>query len=384
MQEEEINRVLWLMTVIASLSLAVIAFLAPHPPRVVDFGWLTAAVVIVDGWLVPFVFLRGPETAGKRIVASGANLLFAFVWVGMTGSTASPFFPHVFFLPVIAAALYTGMLVDVVLTGTAALALSLGLCFAGRPAADGGIFPIASQLVVLLLTSLVVGCLIQAERRQRLEKERMAEAPQAAYGEMQAAHSALQEYTQKVEELNQELEHLAITDDLTSLFNYRYFQARLDQELQHRRAPLALLMIDVDYFKQVNDSFGHEEGNRVLVEIAGLLQEMVREDDIVVRYGGEEFAVILPHTDARHAWQVAERLRQAIAEHDFVFAGGQKLQLTVSIGISAYPDDAREKDDLIGHADAALYQAKQVGRNQIFCYRAGSAAAEAAPAPEES
>jgi len=162
---------------------------------------------------------------------------------------------------------------------------------------------------------------------------------------------------------------LAITDELTDLYNYRYLQQRLDEELGRAvryDKRLSLLMLDVDDFKRINDTYGHIVGDRVLAEMGQLLKSTVREVDIVARYGGEEFTIILPETDASGAFIVAEKIREAVAVHRFPDAeGGRSIHLTVSIGLSSYPVHASDKEALLRSADDAVYHAKGTGKDRV-------------------
>jgi diguanylate cyclase (GGDEF)-like protein len=164
------------------------------------------------------------------------------------------------------------------------------------------------------------------------------------------------------------LEQLAITDGLTRVFNHRYFRLRLDQEIRRARRyqlPLSLLMIDVDHFKAINDRCGHETGNRILIEVAGILRRNMRETEIVTRYGGEEFALILPQTRAEDALVPAERVRRLVEEHPFAPTDGTPLSVTISVGVAGYPEHAAAPEELLQQADAALYAAKEEGRNRV-------------------
>jgi diguanylate cyclase (GGDEF)-like protein len=170
--------------------------------------------------------------------------------------------------------------------------------------------------------------------------------------------------------LFRETEELAITDGLTKLLLRRTLMERLEEEL--RRAdrdhmPLAALLLDIDHFKLVNDRFGHPTGDLVLRGIAQIMKESVRDVDLCGRYGGEEFAVVLPATSQHGAFKVAERIREGVAAHDFTL-GGQPARLTVSLGVASYPDDAQDLERLIANADLALYHSKQAGRNRVSCY----------------
>lgn len=161
---------------------------------------------------------------------------------------------------------------------------------------------------------------------------------------------------------------LARTDSLTALPNHRTFQERLAQEIARAERydrPLSILMIDVDYFKVYNDTYGHPRANLVLQELARLLGEMSRISDTVARYGGEEFAIILPETDNISARKIAERLCVQVERH--VFPGEERMPggaLTISIGVGTHVSGG-SKDTLLQAADSALYAAKRSGRNRV-------------------
>jgi diguanylate cyclase (GGDEF)-like protein len=161
----------------------------------------------------------------------------------------------------------------------------------------------------------------------------------------------------------------AYADDLTGLYNYRFFREFLGREITRAgrsNAPLSLVIADVDHFKKYNDQNGHEAGNAVLVEIARLLRESTRGSDIAVRYGGEEFALILPYTPKQGAQLAAEHTRNAIAKHRFAHQETQPGgNLTISMGVATFPADGASPEELVKNADSALYQAKKQGRNQI-------------------
>ncbi len=168
------------------------------------------------------------------------------------------------------------------------------------------------------------------------------------------------------------LAEAALRDPLTGVRNRREFEHRLHEELARKdrtRSELSLVMLDVDHFKVINDSYGHPEGDAVLKEIASRLVATLRLQDIVARYGGEEFAILLPECDDAHGQMVAERLRRAIADHPFPISHGQGIiDVTASLGISA----ARENEsasELIRRVDAALYRAKGLGRDRVVAAR---------------
>jgi len=168
------------------------------------------------------------------------------------------------------------------------------------------------------------------------------------------------------------LQELAVRDDLTGLFNFRYLHTRLHEEFKRAeryREPLACAMIDVDGFKGFNDQYGHEIGDIVIKSVAERLTEALREIDVVARYGGDEFLVILPSTHFSGALTVADRTWRSVGERPFEVAG-QQLRVTCSIGVALYPSrDVGSKDELLRAADAALYQAKDDGRNRICMFQ---------------
>ncbi|MBF0547866.1 MAG: diguanylate cyclase [Candidatus Riflebacteria bacterium] len=162
------------------------------------------------------------------------------------------------------------------------------------------------------------------------------------------------------------LYELAITDGLTKLFIHRYFQARLEEEILRAKryhTTVSLILFDIDHFKIFNDTYGHQQGDMVLVEVAKLVKQTLRDTiDIPSRYGGEEFTVILPETDTAGALLVAERLRRTVEAFDFP-GQGKPLKVTISLGISTFPDHASNRALLIKKADMALYSCKKHGRN---------------------
>ncbi len=168
-----------------------------------------------------------------------------------------------------------------------------------------------------------------------------------------------------------EIERMAITDGLTGLFNHKQFQERLAQEfnrLGRFSDPLSLLLIDIDYFKKVNDTYGHPVGDSVLKRVADMIKKTVRNIDIPARYGGEEFAVVLVGTDGKGAMNMAERMRKTVMDTKFT-ADGNTFSVTVSIGISTYEGEAMKKEEFVDKADKALYKAKGNGRNRSVLWR---------------
>lgn len=172
---------------------------------------------------------------------------------------------------------------------------------------------------------------------------------------------------EKLQILQAQLREAAIRDPLTGLYNRRYLDETMKRELARAAReghPISIFMGDIDHFKQLNDSYGHQVGDEVLKALGEVLREHARSSDIPCRYGGEEFVVILPDMPLEAARERAELLRRDFADLRFAF-GDTQLGSTVSIGISVYPDHGTTADELIGAADQALYDAKQTGRNRV-------------------
>ena len=164
------------------------------------------------------------------------------------------------------------------------------------------------------------------------------------------------------------VEALSVTDDLTQLYNSRYLNQVLRRETKRASRngrPLSLLFIDLDGFKGVNDAHGHLCGSRALVEAAAVIRGSARETDVVARFGGDEFAMVLPDTGGEGAYAVGERTRDRIAAHTFLAADGFDIRLTASVGVATLPDAAASAEELVQAADRAMYQVKDSGKNGI-------------------
>ena len=167
----------------------------------------------------------------------------------------------------------------------------------------------------------------------------------------------------------QEARQMAFVDSLTDLYNGRYLDTVLDKniaEADRLESPFSLLFLDLDYFKEVNDAYGHLTGGKVLIEISRILTSKVRDGDVVIRYGGDEFTVVLPRTDSPEARDVAERIRRAIKEHVFLGREGGSIRLTASIGVATYPNDAKTREELLDQADRAMYRGKEATRDTVY------------------
>ncbi len=182
-----------------------------------------------------------------------------------------------------------------------------------------------------------------------------------------ALQDELRKKNSQLEELLAKVEALAITDPLTELFNRRHFETALEKEFKRTaryNSPLSCLMIDIDHFKKINDEYGHQAGDSVLHKTASIIKKTFRETDILARWGGEEFIVLLPQTKKEVAVKSASRLREEIANNKFPFLNGKTI--TVSIGIASAPDPSIDSEEkLVNACDLAMYEAKKKGRNRV-------------------
>lgn len=174
----------------------------------------------------------------------------------------------------------------------------------------------------------------------------------------------------KMKYLYSKVEFLSVTDGLTGLYNRRYFEYNIEREFfraKRYKNNLSMAILDIDFFKNINDTYGHQHGDFVLKEISKLIRESFRRTDILCRYGGEEIVIIMPETSLENAVIPSERLKEKIANKDFIY-NNTNMKLTVSIGISAMSDEFNNQKEIIESADRALYKAKQTGRNKVVIF----------------
>lgn len=180
----------------------------------------------------------------------------------------------------------------------------------------------------------------------------------------------------RINEAQLKLVQLATIDDLTQLCNRRYFFERFNQEMERAKRyqrPLSCIILDLDYFKQVNDTFGHLAGDQVLIDIAHILKKNCRQSDLAGRYGGEELIILLPETESTGAKIIAERIREMVERHHTTTARGESIQVTVSMGVASFAGPELNTIDIneriVQYADDALLKAKKGGRNKIEFYQ---------------
>jgi diguanylate cyclase (GGDEF)-like protein len=187
--------------------------------------------------------------------------------------------------------------------------------------------------------------------------------------------------------LRETLKHESIHDSLTGLFNRRYMEESLKREIYRARRqgqPVGVIMIDIDHFKQFNDSFGHEAGDRVLQELASFLQSNIRSSDIACRYGGEELLLILPDADLAVTRQRAEHLREGVKHLQVVYHHQTLDTITISLGVACFPQQGLTGETVIQTADRALYQAKRLGRDRVAVADPSALAASRSTLPNPS
>ncbi|MCU4675674.1 sensor domain-containing diguanylate cyclase [Catenovulum sp. 2E275] len=176
---------------------------------------------------------------------------------------------------------------------------------------------------------------------------------------------------EKLKASQEELKYQAATDSMTQLFNRRYFNdnaCQLVQKCRQDKQTVSVIIVDIDNFKRINDTYGHQTGDKVIIHFANILKSSVRKQDLVARYGGEEFVLLLTDCDQRQASQIAEKIRYQVEKSQLALASGDILSFTVSLGISAVENNDKMIENALSRADKALYQAKNNGRNQICKY----------------
>ena len=221
---------------------------------------------------------------------------------------------------------------------------------------------------------LILTANISYERNRKLHAAR-AKLEQGELA-LHAANQSLQAQLDEIRALQGRLQELANRDSLTGLYNRRYFDSTLERELarcKREGLPLCLILIDIDHFKEINDTYGHPAGDEVLKYLAAVLGEQAREGDVACRYGGEEFLLLLPGMPLITARERAEQWCRAFAQTTIAF-GELRIRGTVSIGIATYPAHGKSPQELLQRADLALYQAKAAGRNRVAVFGASAPA----------
>lgn len=322
----------WLLLSLALIYL-VVAGVPPAEQAAVEMALFLFGALILGLHYVQF-YKR--ESLTKLAVETWIMMVFV-TWVAWsTGKTESPLL-NLYLLPVIASALIFGKLMTFTkIGGIAACFVLLGwdsIRLTAHPVAWlGGML---AQLGPVILVAYIT-TMLSADIRYALEK----------------------------------IKQVSDTDELTGLYNMRAFSVILHRSFRQAARysqPLSLVMIDSDNLKAINDSYGHDAGNKLLVQVVTRIRDAVRGSDVVARYGGDEFIALLPQTGPSGALEVAERIRQAI-EDARIDVGGHVTRTTVSVGVASYPSDGSDPATMIEKADRALYKAKQTGRNRVVAH----------------
>lgn len=317
------------------LLILVLLYLSFGGPSDANEPAISAALFFFAAFVMGFRFTNFYRTESRWKIAIETSAMILFItWVAwFTGRLASPLL-NTYLLAVITSALTLGKLATLIETGLIAACYVLlgGVLSNDVPFSLAFVGGLAAQLAPVLLVAYVT-TMFSADIRYGLNKAKL----------------------------------LSETDDLTGLYNTRGFAivaGRLFSQAQRYGRSASVLMIDSDNLKSVNDSAGHEAGNRLLKQLAAAILSELRYTDVPARYGGDEFIVLLPETPLKGAIDVAERIRATVATTPLV-ATGNRIEATVSIGISCFPEDGRTIDAIAARADQAMYAAKQQGRNRV-------------------
>ncbi|MEP6782933.1 MAG: GGDEF domain-containing protein [Acidobacteriota bacterium] len=209
-----------------------------------------------------------------------------------------------------------------------------------------------------------IAALVMLERKAAMQAPQLTPSVGAALGTMLEGPALALDNALRL----RRSEALSVTDDLTQLYNSRYLNQVLRREAKRASRsgrPLSLLFLDLDGFKGVNDVHGHQAGSRALVEAAAVIRRCARETDIVARFGGDEFAIVLPDTGSEGAAAVGDRVRERLGVHPFLEEQGLRISLTASVGVATLPDVAASAEELVRAADMAMYQVKESGKNGV-------------------
>ncbi len=228
---------------------------------------------------------------------------------------------------------------------------------------------LATLAVIMLVRSILIPIRLMEHAAAKItEGDLSYQMPRLPQDELGRLAGMFSDMTAQIARRRAVLQKTAATDGLTGLNNHLEFQRQLQAEIERSERfghPLSLLLLDIDHFKQLNDRYGHQVGDDVLRRTGALLREEIRVVDQPARYGGEEFAIILPEMQAPGALTLAERLRLRISAANMTVGEGQVINITVSIGVATFPEQAKSGKELIAAADQALYAAKKAGRNQV-------------------
>jgi diguanylate cyclase (GGDEF)-like protein len=359
-----LSTALFPLTIATIIGLLVTLFIRQLPGALIDFGM----ILLISGvaklnrqgrlYLAGFIFILGYTAAcsfGLLLANSINSITIAYDWVYLI---IIPLFAG-FILPFWAPFLFSALDIALIL-------LMYGMIFSrhisqyfAKSSDQIALFIIAAFVIVS--TATLTAIYVRSVEKAVIEADRAVE--------LEHLHRKLAEAHHKLTEAYARLEELATHDPITGLLNHRALQQQLMIEVaaseKRNEQPLSVIFADLDHFKQVNDTWGHQVGDLVLRHLAECLRKNVRAMDTVGRYGGEEFVVVLPGQAHVEAMLMAERLRMVIAHSPFSLQDNQQIAITLSLGVATFPDDGRTLETIISAADSAMYQAKHNGRNCV-------------------
>ena len=314
------------------------------------------SIIVVTDSVYSYQLVQGTYTPGQLLVVGWP---LGYMLVGLGARTVRVVAANAAPAPAAHGALRTLWRLLLPYALVPAVAVLLAVVWVGH-----GVAPLKTGVLVGSLVLLALVLLRQV--LALLENRQLYRRLDVAYQQTLAAQVALRANNRALAAANAHLQALSTTDPLTDLPNHRTLHRAVDQELERARRysrPCSLLVLDVDHFKALNDTYGHPAGDAALREFSQVVRRTLRGIDIVGRWGGEEFLAVLPETDVPLALETAERVRDAVAGHTFPAGGGGHV--TCSIGVATYPSDGADRDELVAAADRALYAAKRLGRNQV-------------------
>ncbi len=352
-------------------------------------GKFSVSLILLNVFGSAFLLLlRKWLQRGNLMLVGGILEILAFVWITLAainlGTIRTPTTGNYIVIVIVAGVLFgwKGFLFSTLASSMAVLGLIAAENAGVLPTPDytvnltqwftyTGLFAVTGGLSLYAMR-VMQRALSRAEK-EIAERERVEVERKRAEEALQDANQQLRVHLAEIEQLQSELREQVLRDPLTGLYNRRYLDEAVAREIarsEREGRHLSVIISDIDYFKKVNDLYGHQVGDRFLVQIASLLKAYVRGYDVVCRYGGEEFLLVLPGADAASACKRAEIIREKCAEL-FIQHNGSNLHVTLSFGVATYPTHGGAAEEVILKADQALYRSKAAGRNRVTIWDEG-------------
>ena len=352
-------------------------------------GKFSVSLILLNVFGSAFLLLlRKWLQRGNLMLVGGILEILAFVWITLAainlGTIRTPTTGNYIVIVIVAGVLFgwKGFLFSTLASSMAVLGLIAAENAGVLPTPDytvnltqwftyTGLFAVTGGLSLYAMR-VMQRALSRAEK-EIAERERVEVERKRAEEALQDANQQLRVHLAEIEQLQSELREQVLRDPLTGLYNRRYLDEAVAREIarsEREGRHLSVIISDIDYFKKVNDLYGHQVGDRFLVQIASLLKAYVRGYDVVCRYGGEEFLLVLPGADTASACKRAEIIREKCAEL-FIQHNGSNLHVTLSFGVATYPTHGGAAEEVILKADQALYRSKAAGRNRVTIWAEG-------------